>query len=71
MRFLEKLGRHQNAGEALEKLANLVRLGINREWEFNEWAHGLTGKPMGKAYQTWSAASYLAAYMSYHGDTTL
>ena len=30
--------------------------GIFDEWEFNEWAHGETGRPMGKAYQAWSAS---------------
>ncbi len=71
VRFLEKLGNHQNAGEALEKLAKLCRLGVYQEWEFNEWAHGLTGKPMGKAHQCWSAASYVAAYLAHQGDKTL
>ena len=36
--------------------------------EFTEWAHGLTGRPMGKAYQAWSAASYVAAYLRLHGE---
>jgi len=41
------------------RLANLCKLGLNNEWEFNEWAHGRTGRPMGKAYQAWSAAQYI------------
>ena len=45
----------------LYKLAKLNQLGIVGEWEFNEWAHGKTGKPMGKIYQAWSAAQYIAA----------
>ena len=43
------------------KLAEANRLGREREWEFNEWLHGATGRPMGKAYQAWSAAAYLRA----------
>jgi hypothetical protein len=39
----------------------MVRLGRTREWEFNEWFHGLSGRPMGFAGQSWSAAMYLFA----------
>ena len=49
----------------------LCREGIEGPWEFTEWAHGQTGRPMGKAYQAWSAASYVAAYLRFQGDTTL
>ncbi len=71
VRFLLRLGRRDHAGEALERLAVLCREGIDREWEFTEWAHGQTGRPMGKAYQAWSAASYVAAYLCYEGDTSI
>ena len=70
VQFLLKLGKRQNAIEALEKLAALCREGIRFEWEFNEWAHGITGKPMGKPYQTWSAASYVAAYVAFQQGIT-
>ncbi len=30
-------------------------------WEFNEWFHGRSGRPMGYAGQSWSAAMYLFA----------
>ena len=36
--------------------------------EFNEWHHGVTGRPMGKAFQTWSAASFLRACHDLHLD---
>jgi glycogen debranching enzyme len=39
----------------------MVKQGIEHDWEFNEWHHGVTGRPMGKAYQAWSAASYIQA----------
>ena len=42
-------------------MESLNKEGITEEWEFTEWAHGVTGKPMGKAYQAWSAAQYIAA----------
>jgi hypothetical protein len=35
--------------------------GVRGEWEFNEWFHGTSGRPMGYAGQTWSAAMYLYA----------
>jgi hypothetical protein len=34
---------------------------VSQEWEFNEWHHGVTGRPMGKAFQAWTAASFLQA----------
>jgi hypothetical protein len=35
--------------------------GKNQEWEFNEWIHSRTGRPMGKCFQAWSASSYIHA----------
>ncbi len=67
VRFLDRLDEHAHAREALHRLAELCRQGIEHEWEFTEWAHGMTGRPMGKAYQAWSAASYVAAYLRYQG----
>jgi GH15 family glucan-1,4-alpha-glucosidase len=39
------------------------------EWEFNEWLHGQTGRPMGKAHQAWSSASYIHAYKALQDDS--
>ncbi len=61
VRFIHRIGLHEVACRELLKLAKLNRLGTNEEWEFNEWAHGRTGKPMGKAFQAWSAASFIRA----------
>jgi hypothetical protein len=71
VRFLLQLGLRQEAEDSLRRLALLCRDGIERPWEFNEWAHGVTGRPMGKAYQAWSAASYVAACLCFQGDTGL
>lgn len=38
------------------------RLGIEEAWEFNEWCHGRTRRPMGYAHQAWSAGMYVFAY---------
>lgn len=62
VRFIEKLGLRDVARQELLKLAELNRQGVHTEWEFNEWCHGETGRPMGKAFQAWSASEYLAAY---------
>lgn len=61
VKFVNKLGLKDIAMAELYKLALINKEGINEEWEFNEWAHGTTGKPMGKAYQAWSAAQYVSA----------
>jgi len=50
------------AREKMLRLAQANRLGKTREWEFNEWLHGLHGKPMGSEDQLWSAATYILAH---------
>lgn len=62
VRFIQKLGLRDVARKELLKLAELNRQGVHCEWEFNEWCHGETGRPMGKAFQAWSAAEFLSAY---------
>jgi sucrose-6F-phosphate phosphohydrolase len=61
VKFINKLGLKDMALSELYKLALLNKEGVSEEWEFTEWAHGTTGKPMGKAYQAWSAAQYISA----------
>jgi sucrose-6F-phosphate phosphohydrolase len=61
VRYIHKLGMDDLALKELYKLAELNKLGMNHEWEFNEWAHGKTGRPMGKAFQSWSASSFINA----------
>jgi hypothetical protein len=39
------------------------------EWEFTEWLHKQTGRPMGKAHRAWSSASYIAAYHALYHET--
>lgn len=64
VRFLQHVGRDELAHRELAALAEACRAGKHGEWEFNEWLHGQTGRPMGKAHQAWSAASYIRAYRS-------
>ena len=61
VRFIHRLGLRDVACRELVKLAQLNRLGQKFEWEFTEWAHSRTGRPMGKAFQARSAASYIRA----------
>lgn len=61
VRFIFRLGLKDVACKELLKLAELNRLGTRSAWEFNEWAHARTGRPMGKRFQAWSAASFLQA----------
>jgi sucrose-6-phosphatase len=59
--FISRLGLRDLAQQELYRLALLNREGIENDWEFNEWAHGKTDRPMGKRYQAWSAAGFIAA----------
>ena len=59
---LVKTGRLAEAHHQLEKLAELNRQGVEAEWEFNEWCHGVSGQPMGYPNQAWSAGMYIFAY---------
>lgn len=68
IRFLAATGRVELAHRELARLAEACRVGLHGEWEFNEWLHGLTGRPMGKAHQAWSAASYVHAYATLHSN---
>ena len=68
VRYIHKLGMRDLARRELVKLAELCSLGVASEWEFNEWHHAVTGRPMGKAYQAWSAASFIKACHYLHAD---
>jgi glycogen debranching enzyme len=47
--------------EALRQLGALARANAVNHWEFNEWFHGLSGRPEGMPRQTWNAAMFLLA----------
>ncbi len=68
VRFIHRLGLHEVACRELYRLAEVNRLGRDHEWEFNEWVHGQTGRPMGKAYQAWSAACFIRACQEVEAD---
>jgi glycogen debranching enzyme len=58
---LVQAGRHEEARRQLARLAQMNRAGRAGIWEFNEWFHGQSGRPMGYAGQSWSAAMFLFA----------
>lgn len=62
VRYINRLGMRDIAIKEFLRLAELNQKGKIQEWEFNEWAHGLTGNPMGKSFQAWSAATFIWAY---------
>ncbi|MCK4553896.1 hypothetical protein KAU19_02955 [Candidatus Parcubacteria bacterium] len=64
---LVKMKQYKKAQAELELLAkaNMQKLktrNFKAGYEFNEWLHGKTGKPMGEPYQAWSAGMYVYAY---------
>jgi glycogen debranching enzyme len=59
---LVQTGRLEQARRQLDRLTEMVRQGKNEEWEFNEWFHGQSGRPMGFARQSWSAGMYVYAH---------
>ncbi len=61
---LMKAGMLDRAARQLDKLAELNRQGRESEWEFNEWFHGQSGRPIGFPNQSWSAGMYIYAYHS-------
>lgn len=67
---LVKAGMSERAEEQLALLAQSNRLGKQGEWEFNEWLHGVSGRPMGHPLQAWSAAMYVYAHRSVTSQET-
>jgi glycogen debranching enzyme len=61
---LVKAGRDREAELQLGRLAQMARESREADgsWDFNEWFHGASGRPMGFPHQTWSAAMYIYAH---------
>ena len=57
--LIHKNGGQNKAWQELKKVALANKL---NNWEFNEWLHGQTGKPLGMAGQSWNAGMFLLAY---------
>ncbi|MBU89998.1 hypothetical protein CMO94_00535 [Candidatus Woesearchaeota archaeon] len=59
---LVKMKEYTEAKKVLTSLALLNKKGKESSWEFNEWFHGQTAKPIGQVKQAWSAGMYVYAY---------
>lgn len=61
---LVKTGRLEQARDVLARLTemNAQSRSGDRTWEFNEWFHGVSGRPMGFAGQSWSAGMFAWAH---------
>jgi len=62
VQFISRLGMRDLASQELFRLSQVNEKGITSDWEFNEWVHGRTGRPLSKTYQAWSAAGFMQAY---------
>jgi len=56
---------------AIRELRNIAALNAANDWQFNEWFHGTTGRPMGMPGQSWNAAMFLLAYHSLRDGLTV
>jgi glycogen debranching enzyme len=61
-------GQEKAAWEEMKKIAEINQI---NHWEFNEWFHGKTGKPMGMTGQSWNAGAFLLAYHCLKGETNI
>ncbi len=59
--LLAKQGRQDLAEQELIRLAQLNK---KNNWQFNEFMHGRTGKPLGVKKQSWNAAAFILAYQA-------
>lgn len=64
---LGHVGQKARAEEQLALLAQANHMGRTQPWEFNEWIHGRSGRPMGHPLQAWSAGMYVFAYQFLQG----
>jgi hypothetical protein len=65
---LFKSGFKKEAWEEMDKIANANKM---NNWQFNEWFHAKTGKPMGMSGQSWNAGVFLLAYYYLKGNIKL
>jgi glycogen debranching enzyme len=65
---LKKAGREKLAWQELVKLAEANKA---NDWQFNEYFHGVIGKPMGMPGQSWNAGTFLLAYHYLKGNIKL
>lgn len=47
---------------AVRELGRVAEANHRGSWGFHEWLHGMTGRPMGMAGQSWNAGMFILAY---------
>lgn len=57
--LLHRLRKKKLTQRELVRFAEVNKI---NNWEFNEWFHGKTGRPLGMPGQSWNAAMFLLAY---------
>lgn len=60
--WIMTLARAQKKDIAKKELEKLALANSQNNWQFNEWFHGQTGKPLGMSGQSWNAGMYILAY---------
>ncbi len=65
------LAKEKKRAPAIRELRNIAALNAANDWQFNEWFHGTTGRPMGMPGQSWNAAMFLLAYHSLRDGLTV
>jgi hypothetical protein len=64
------LARFNMLGEAKKTLLGMATSNQIDDWQFNEWFHGETGKPMGMPGQSWNAAMFILVYHILYEELT-
>lgn len=64
--LLKNLKKDRLAQTELQRFAMTNQI---NNWEFNEWFHGKTGKPMGMQGQSWNAAMFILASHAVKGES--
>ncbi len=59
--FVLALAKIGNKKQALKELGKIAYANSLNNWQFNEWLHGKTGKPMGMPGQSWNAGAFIFA----------
>jgi len=62
---LKKIDKEKLAWQELEKLAEANK---QNNWQFNEYFHGASGKPMGMSGQSWNSGAFLLSYHYLKGN---
>ena len=65
------LAREKKGVLAIRELRNIAVLNAGNAWQFNEWFHGTSGRPMGMPGQSWNAAMFLLAVHSLRDGLTV